>query len=58
VSFFSYLLYRVITIYLIIFYTISYVLENSDLKMNAKTCLAKFHTNKGSIIDCFILNET
>ena len=45
------------TIYLIIFYTIWYILKNSDLKMKAKIYVWKFYTNKVCIIDHFNIND-
>ena len=45
------------TIYLIIFYTIWYILKNSDLRMKAKKHVWKFYTNKVSIIDHYKIND-
>ena len=45
------------TIYLIIFYTIWYILKNSDLRMKAKKHVWKFYTNKGNKLNNFKLNE-
>ena len=50
-------IYRVITMYLIIFQTILYILKNSDLKMKAKINIWKSYTNKVCIIDHFNIND-